>query len=110
MDYRNGGGWARRPEHLFSAQTGPMTGYQGQRQVMAGSRSGTKINSSDPPLTTVCTAYATPPFLPLFHHQSSWPALDHMAVFTSIGGSTSRRSASVICSKSPFLRSTLIRT
>jgi hypothetical protein len=65
MGYRNGGGWARRPEHLFSAQTGPMTGYQGQRQVMAGSRSGTKINSSDPPLTTVCTAYTAQPLLAL---------------------------------------------
>jgi hypothetical protein len=28
---------------------------------------GTKINSSDPPLMAVCTAYATPPFLPFFH-------------------------------------------
>jgi hypothetical protein len=28
---------------------------------------GTKINSFDPPLTAVCTAYATPPFLPFFH-------------------------------------------
>jgi hypothetical protein len=27
----------------------------------------TKINSPDPPLPAVCTAYATPPFLPLFH-------------------------------------------
>lgn len=26
-----------------------------------------KINSSDPPLTAVCAAYATPPFLPFFH-------------------------------------------
>jgi hypothetical protein len=26
----------------------------------------TKINSSDPPLTAVCTAYATPPLLPFF--------------------------------------------
>lgn len=39
MGYRNGDGWARRPEPLFSAETGPMTGYQGQRQVMAVSRS-----------------------------------------------------------------------
>jgi hypothetical protein len=28
---------------------------------------GTKINTADPPLTTVCTAYATPPFLTFFH-------------------------------------------
>ena len=28
---------------------------------------GTKINSSDPPLPAVCTAYATPPLLPFFH-------------------------------------------
>ena len=27
----------------------------------------TKINSPDPPLLTVRTAYATPPFLPFFH-------------------------------------------
>jgi hypothetical protein len=27
----------------------------------------TKISSLDPPLTTVYTAYATPPFLPFFH-------------------------------------------
>jgi hypothetical protein len=27
----------------------------------------TKINSSDPPLTAVCTTYATPPFPPFFH-------------------------------------------
>jgi hypothetical protein len=27
----------------------------------------TKISSSDPPLTAVCTAYATPSFLPFFH-------------------------------------------
>jgi hypothetical protein len=26
---------------------------------------GTKIASPDPPLTTICTAYASPPFLPL---------------------------------------------
>jgi len=35
-----------------------------------------------------------PPLLPSFTHQSSWPAADHVAVFTWIGGSTSRRSAS----------------
>jgi hypothetical protein len=28
---------------------------------------GTEITSSDPPLPAVCTAYATPPFLPVFH-------------------------------------------
>ena len=28
---------------------------------------GTKINSSDPPLTAICTAYATPPFQPFLH-------------------------------------------
>jgi hypothetical protein len=27
----------------------------------------TKINSSNPPLTAICTAYATPPLLPFFH-------------------------------------------
>jgi hypothetical protein len=27
-------------------------------------RGSTKINSSDPPLTAVCNAYPTPPFLP----------------------------------------------
>jgi hypothetical protein len=31
------------------------------------SRSRTKINNSNPPLTPVSTAYATQPFLPLFH-------------------------------------------
>ena len=28
---------------------------------------GTKINSSDPPLTAICAAYPAPPFLPFFH-------------------------------------------
>jgi hypothetical protein len=31
---------------------------------------GTKINSSDPPLTAISTAHATPPFLPFFTRQS----------------------------------------
>jgi hypothetical protein len=53
----------------------------------------TKIYSSDPPLTAVGTAYPTEPFLPVFTHQSSWPAFDQVADFTSMGGSTSRRSA-----------------
>jgi hypothetical protein len=92
--------------HRLALQQGDQLGNRGN----ANTSRRTKINSFNPPSTPVCTAYATPPFLPLFHHQSSWPALDHMAVFTSIGGSTSRRSASVICSKSPFLRSMLIRT
>jgi hypothetical protein len=28
---------------------------------------GSKIDSSDPPLPAVCTAYTTQPFLPFFH-------------------------------------------
>ena len=40
----------------------------------------TKINSSDPPLAAVCTAYATPPFLPFFH-----PSLE-LASFRPGGG------------------------
>jgi hypothetical protein len=34
---------------------------------MAASCSPTKINSPDPPLTAVCTADPTQPFLPFFH-------------------------------------------
>jgi hypothetical protein len=34
---------------------------------MAAIRSRTKINSSDPPLTAVRTAYASEPLLPFFH-------------------------------------------
>jgi hypothetical protein len=65
-----------------------------QRGLLLILTSGTKINSCDPPLTAVCTAYATPPF-PLFSHpQSSRPAFDQVAVSTWIGGSTSWRSAS----------------
>jgi hypothetical protein len=40
----------------------------------------TKINSFNPVLTAVRTAHPTPPFLPFCHHQSSWPAFDHVAV------------------------------
>jgi hypothetical protein len=56
---------------------------------------GTKINSLHPPLTAARTAYATPPFPPFSHHQSSWPAFDHVAISTGIGVSTPRRSASL---------------
>jgi hypothetical protein len=41
-------------------------------QVMV-SRSATKINSFDPPLTAVWTAFATPPLAALFDPESSWP-------------------------------------
>jgi hypothetical protein len=34
---------------------------------LSGFFGATKINSSEPPLPAVCTAYATPPFLPFFH-------------------------------------------
>ena len=57
-------------------------------------RGRTKINSPDPPLFTVRTAYPTEPLLTLFTHQSSWPPGDHVASSTGMGGSTSRRSAS----------------
>jgi hypothetical protein len=51
-----------------------------QRGLLLILTSGTKINSCDPPLTAVCTAYATPPF-PLFSHpQSSRPAFDYVAI------------------------------
>jgi hypothetical protein len=44
---------------------GAATTDKRQRQVTAANRRGTKINSSDPPLTTVFAgAYAAPPFLP----------------------------------------------
>jgi hypothetical protein len=37
------------------------------QQSAPGAARRTKINSSDPPLTTICAAYPTPPFLPFFH-------------------------------------------
>jgi hypothetical protein len=43
---------------------------------------GTKINSSDRPLTAVGIAYATPPFPPFFHPPIGWPGFDHEAVST----------------------------
>jgi hypothetical protein len=48
---------------------------------------GTKINSSDPSLTAVCTAYATPPLLPFFHPTIELAAFRPVAVSTLIGGS-----------------------
>jgi hypothetical protein len=38
-----------------------------QASLVAGSRSRDEINSSDPPLPAVCTAYPTPPLLPFLH-------------------------------------------
>ena len=48
----------------------------------------TGAGGSDPPLTAVCTAYATPPLLALFHPPIERPPGDHAADSTSIGGST----------------------
>jgi hypothetical protein len=53
----------------------------------------TKINSFNPPLTTVLTAHPAPQSCRSLTHQSSWPLGEHVAACTSIGGSTSRRSA-----------------
>ena len=54
-----------------------------------------KISGFDPPLTTVWHHVHDPATLRRsFTHQSSWPPADHVADSTSIGGSTSRRSAS----------------
>jgi hypothetical protein len=40
---------------------------RGQTLRLTGGLYGTKIHSFDPRLTAVCTAYATPRFLPFFH-------------------------------------------
>jgi hypothetical protein len=53
----------------------------------------TKISGFDPHLPTIWTAYATHQSRRSFTHQSSWPAFDHVAICTWIGGSTARRSA-----------------
>jgi hypothetical protein len=74
--------------------TGQVEDMQSERSLLEREPARrTKINGSYPPLTAVWTAYATEPLLRLLPHQSSWPALDHVAVSTWIGGSTSRRSA-----------------
>jgi hypothetical protein len=44
-------------------------------QVMAVSRSGTKINGSDPPLPAVLPRTRPPPFLPFFHPPVELPSL-----------------------------------
>jgi hypothetical protein len=61
----------------MDANNVPSTTHK-QRHVMA--ICGTKINSSDPPLTAVYTAYATPPFLLLASrvaplHWGRWESL-----------------------------------
>jgi hypothetical protein len=54
---------------------------------MAVSSSRDEDQQLDPPLPAVCTAYATPPFLPFFHPTNrAGPALDQVAVSTWIGG------------------------
>jgi hypothetical protein len=47
-------------------QVGSRTGRASPRSWQLAAR-GSKINSSDPPLPAVCTAYPTPPFPPFLH-------------------------------------------
>jgi hypothetical protein len=58
--------------------------------LTAARRSGaarrTKINSSDPPLTPSAPRTGPRHSWRSFTHQSSWLAVDDVAVFTSIGG------------------------
>ena len=60
--------WPRQaPETLAHPRTrGHCSLYPRDKSWLRAAR-WTKINSSDPPLPAVCTAYATPPFLPFFH-------------------------------------------
>jgi hypothetical protein len=67
----------------------------------------TKINSLDPALTRVCPPHATPPLLALLHPPIKLPSLDHVAISTSIGGLTSRRSASLYWLGSRSIRPSL---
>jgi hypothetical protein len=52
---------------LPNPKQSPSTGTKDIDESWLWAAPGTKINSSDPPLTAVCTAYATPPFPPFFH-------------------------------------------
>ena len=56
------------------------------QQSALGAARRSKINSSDPPLTAVRTAYPTQPFLPFScTHQSSWPAFAENGYFYIVG-------------------------
>jgi hypothetical protein len=65
---RSSQAWASWKSSLTprSAHTGYRSGCSQWQATITRVR-GTKINSSDPPLTAVCTAYPTPPFPPFLH-------------------------------------------
>jgi hypothetical protein len=54
-------------ERLFRQRLARRPGTNDDNKSPLLSARRTKISSPDPPLTTVCTAYATPPFLTFFH-------------------------------------------
>jgi hypothetical protein len=53
-------------ERLFRQRLARRPGTNDDNKSPLLSARRTKISSPDPPLTTVCTAYATPPLLPFF--------------------------------------------
>jgi hypothetical protein len=88
---REGSGGGPVLDLLRSTHAGKLTGLQGS--PLAGRRSAALIHRCRP------TEPRTRPihFPRSFTHQSRWPAGDHVAIWTSMGGSTALRGAIWIC-------------
>jgi hypothetical protein len=64
-------------------RSSPVGGCLTGSRVLSLALDRTKVSSSDPPLTTVCTAYTTPPFLPFIEEAAprredgcgTWPVI-----------------------------------